>query len=111
MLVCFQSVAFAGEKHVCRYSGRILEPCPCPPEPAHTAGLEKRDCCDVLSARLPGIPDARLPAQAPVVALAVLPAAVVAWPSSAAPREAMPAVEAAGQGPPRLYLTHRQWLL
>ena len=107
LLVCFQSVAFAAEKHVCRFTGRILDPCACPKQ---KHGVEKSGCCETLSARLPGIPDARIPA-APVVALAVAPMGIVGWPSAPLPVVEARQVEAAAQGPPRLYLTLQQLLL
>lgn len=111
LFVCFQSVAFAGEKHVCRFTGRILEPCACPQEKAAKHGVEKDGCCETLSARLPGIPDARLP-DAVSASPAALPVAVVAWAELGPSPTDVPWVEPAGQGPPpRLYLTLRQLLL
>jgi hypothetical protein len=109
LFVCFQSVAFAGEKHVCRQTGRILDPCACPPK--KTFGVEKAGCCRTLSARLPGLPDARL-APAPSIALALAPVAKWSWLEAPRPRVAVAVVAAAGQGPPpRLYLSLHQLLL
>ena len=111
LFVCFQSVAFAGEKHVCRFTGRILEPCACPEEKAPKHGLEKNGCCQTLSARLPGLPDARIEA-AVSIAPAVLPMVPVAWADAAAPCVPVRVVDGAGQGPPpRLYLSLQQLLL
>lgn len=109
-LVCFQSVAFAAEKHVCRYTGRLLEPCRCPGEAPAAAGIEKSSCCDTLSARLPGIPEARISVAAEV-GPAIVPCVDVAWSAQPAPASEVREVEAAGQGPPRLYLTLQQLLL
>ena len=107
--VCFQSAAFAGTKHVCRYTGRILAPCECPEEKAAPAGIGKQPSCSVKPAQLPGLPEARVAPQLESVA-------VVADSPAVPERLARPAflargVAAPAHGPPRLYVTLRQLLL
>lgn len=107
--VCFQSAAFAGVKHVCRYSGRILAPCECPEEKAGAPGVSRASCCTVKPAQLPGLPEARVVPAVDAVAPVAEPTVASELPGLAPAHRV--AFVASAHGPPRLYVRHRQLLL
>lgn len=111
--VSAQAFAWADVRMVCRYSGRVLSECPCPPEDQAAPAVERLDCCLINAA------------DAAPVALAVVSAK--AWTGAASPFvvvgsprpvsrtwqarvfEADPPLE---RPPPlRLFIRHRQLLI
>jgi hypothetical protein len=47
LFVAAQSTAVASERMVCRYTGKVMENCPCPDRGAAPV-VEKAGCCTVL---------------------------------------------------------------
>lgn len=46
LLFAAQAFASGNRAMLCRYSGKIMEDCPCPPAPEHSE-LERESCCEI----------------------------------------------------------------
>lgn len=116
IVVASQALADGGSVLVCRYTGRIMDPCACPHErqqPSDRATLQDQGCCELRKSEAPATA---------VLAKATPPAptkyADVTWLSLAPSRTSMGAsrtvfVAARQQAPPStpLYITIRSLLI
>src|SRR5688572_10955974 len=107
LFVAAQSTAVASARMVCRYTGKVMENCPCPGRGAESV-VEKAGCCTVISSDAAPV---AAPRETAVHSLGLLAVAAVRWEADA-PRAR--AVEPPVEGPPpveRQYLKLRQLLL